>query len=472
MKRILALIVLVSVSVSSFATLLERQYPFFAQPIKASGAAGNPITGAPVAPFLLSVRTNSATLGTSLSPQLTQPVGAYPHAHIAYLSWFDTNVASFTTITNDFGIAGTLLTNNQFDATVPGRAATKLFIWTNSAMTTCVAVFGGVVAEATIGLCQITNVNVTNLFDDFRTNYTVAAVGNNKASNFMSSAVNTLTISFSTVGAVATPTAAVGGAETIVAYTSLIGAHAMEISTNGPYAGYVTNRVTWTDGVNGLPVSLDTLTLHGFSRLGYSTTFPNAETPISESSNWTNGLAVGLDWQNINTSNSTAFGSQPTLDNGFDDSTALLKGAWGSNQTVEATVFTLVNNYGVPGTFTNMEVELRLRSLLSPHLCTGYECLFSVSSNHYNEIVQWNGALGAFTSMTNNTTVGATKNGDKIKTTIINTNIFIFVNNNLTASFSTNTYSVGQPGLGAYHDHTIVSNTWWGLSNYNAWDNN
>lgn len=436
------------------------------------GGGGNPIVGSPGAPFLLNVGTNSATAGTTISPLLPISLGAYPHAHIAYVSWFPTNVAPITTITNNLGVVGTLYSNNVFDVSVGNLAATREYIWTNSAMTSCVAVFGGAVSEATIGLVQVTNVCVTNLFDDYRTNYTVATVGNNKASNFMSSAVNTLTISFSTAGAVTTPTAAVGGGESIVAYISIAAAHAMEISTNGPWDGFITNHVTWTDAANGLPLAFDTMTLNGFSLHGYSTTFPNAETPISEGGNWTNGLATGLDWNNINTSNHTAFGSQPLVDSSDDDSTAILKGPWGSNQTAVATVFTTLNNFGVPGNFTNCEVAERLRSGLAAHAATGYECLFSITSNHYIEPVQWNGPFNSFAVMSNNTSFGVVLNGSQVKSTIKNTTIDMFVNNQHVSRVTTNTYAGGSPGIGIFHDHTVSSNTGWGISNAYFIDNN
>ena len=44
------------------------------------------------------------------------------------------------------------------------------------------------------------------------------------------------------------------------------------------------------------------------------------------------------------------------------------------------------------------EVELRLRTTITPHSITGYEVNCSVStnsSNNYLQIVRWNGALGS-----------------------------------------------------------------------------
>src|SRR2546421_139021 len=47
------------------------------------------------------------------------------------------------------------------------------------------------------------------------------------------------------------------------------------------------------------------------------------------------------------------------------------------------------------------EVEIRLRSTLTPHRCTGYEIFFRClkTDNAYAEIVRWNGKIGDFTSL-------------------------------------------------------------------------
>ena len=47
------------------------------------------------------------------------------------------------------------------------------------------------------------------------------------------------------------------------------------------------------------------------------------------------------------------------------------------------------------------EVEIRLRSTLTPHRCTGYEIFFRClkTDNGYAEIVRWNGKIGDFTSL-------------------------------------------------------------------------
>ena len=48
----------------------------------------------------------------------------------------------------------------------------------------------------------------------------------------------------------------------------------------------------------------------------YTTNFPLTENPISENSNWINGAAIGLDWNNVQTNVGFAFGSQLGTDGG------------------------------------------------------------------------------------------------------------------------------------------------------------
>ena len=105
----------------------------------------------------------------------------------------------------------------------------------------------------------------------------------------------------------------------------------------------------------------------------YTTTFSRAENPISEGGQWLNGQTDGLDWTDVRTTPGFAFGTEiggnrPDPQK-YDDSTALLKGTWGPNQTVQATVRSV--NPNQDGKVWE-EVELRLRSSISPHNCTGY----------------------------------------------------------------------------------------------------
>src|SRR5712675_1760958 len=126
----------------------------------------------------------------------------------------------------------------------------------------------------------------------------------------------------------------------------------------------------------------------------YTTSFPQAQNPISEGGTWVNGKTVGLDWANIATTPGLAFGTE-TGSSGYDDSTALLTGTWGPNQTASARVHIGTR----AGGSTYKEVEIRLRSSISAHSCTGYEINFSLNSGAgaYTQIVRWNGPLGNFT---------------------------------------------------------------------------
>ena len=121
----------------------------------------------------------------------------------------------------------------------------------------------------------------------------------------------------------------------------------------------------------------------------YTSNFPLTENPISENSNWTNGKTIGLDWSDVRTDGTKAYGTESGF-GGYDDSTALLTGDWGIDQAVQATVYNAVPG----GTGCCQEVELRLRSTITAHSNTGYEVLFSVS-NQYIQIVKWLGAMGA-----------------------------------------------------------------------------
>jgi hypothetical protein len=99
----------------------------------------------------------------------------------------------------------------------------------------------------------------------------------------------------------------------------------------------------------------------------YTTRFPFTENPISEGGNWINGHTTGLDWADVATTPRLAIGLESGF-TGYDDATALLTGTWSSNQMATATVYTTNRMSGD----VYEEVEIRLRSSLSPHSCNGY----------------------------------------------------------------------------------------------------
>jgi hypothetical protein len=176
----------------------------------------------------------------------------------------------------------------------------------------------------------------------------------------------------------------------------------------------------------------------------YTTAFPLSENPISEGANWISGQAVGLDWHDVSTTPGLAIGHQSG--SSYTDGTALLTGAWGPTQTVEAVVHT-VN----PKESCYQEVEMRLRSNLTAHSCTGYEISFKAtkSASAYLIIVRWNGPVGDFTYLKNLT--GAQygiAEGDTVKATIVGDVITAYLKGVAVGTATDPTYTTGNPGMG------------------------
>ena len=176
----------------------------------------------------------------------------------------------------------------------------------------------------------------------------------------------------------------------------------------------------------------------------YTTAFPLTENPISEGGSWINGQTDGLDWHDMSTTPGLAIGHQSG--SSYTDGTALLTGAWGPNQTVEAVVHA-VN----PQDSCYQEVELRLRSTLTPHSCTGYEISFKATktSSAYLIIVRWNGPVGDFSYLVNTSGAqyGVTE-GDVVKATIVGNVITAYLNGVEVGTTTDATYATGSPGMG------------------------
>lgn len=139
----------------------------------------------------------------------------------------------------------------------------------------------------------------------------------------------------------------------------------------------------------------------------YSAFAPGTQNPLTLNGPWTQGLAVGLDWADVQIAGGHCYGTQtgngsdglnqaPTK---YDDSTVLVPGVWPKNQQAEAVIF----NNEIAGNW-NSEVEIRLRSVITAHVNRGYEFNVRVKSGGpgYVEIIGWNGAIGDFTSLEHN----------------------------------------------------------------------
>lgn len=199
----------------------------------------------------------------------------------------------------------------------------------------------------------------------------------------------------------------------------------------------------------------------------YATRFARAEPSISEGGQWIGGRSSGLDWNDVSTAGGCAYGLEAG-NAGYDDSTALLSGAWGPNQTAEATVHS-VNQSGQVWE----EVELRLRSSLSAHRCTGYEINFRClkTPGAYTYIVRWEGALGKFTALSHRDGPQyGVKDGDVVKATIVGHVITAYINGVQVNQATDGAFAEGSPGMGFYLQEGSGVNRDYGFTSFTASD--
>lgn len=206
----------------------------------------------------------------------------------------------------------------------------------------------------------------------------------------------------------------------------------------------------------------------------YTTNFPLTENPISEGGRWINGESVGLDWKNCRTTPGLVFGTQSGAQPPpYDDSTCVLTGTWGRAQSAEATVVAPAN----PG--TSMEIEIRLLTTITAHRHTGYEILFSMTSNSYIDIVRWDTLQGPSTLDEFHYVVQGARGpqlatGNRIKATVddnglISAYLDTGSGYRLMAQGTDTTYTTGAPGLGFYIRGTNANSSF-GVSSFTAWD--
>ncbi len=198
----------------------------------------------------------------------------------------------------------------------------------------------------------------------------------------------------------------------------------------------------------------------------YSTRFTTDEDPISDGGLWINGKREGIDWADIVVSNGVAYGATTRMaeaerrveqgnlgpedaaapEGDYDDPTAVLGGEWGPNQYVKGGVFSRnqTDRYF-------QEVEIRLRSSITPHVCTGYEVFFRClkTADAYAEIVRWNGPVADFTSLVKR--VGpdyGVQDGDVIEASIEGHVLRGFINGVEVISATDDAFATGSPGIG------------------------
>jgi len=200
----------------------------------------------------------------------------------------------------------------------------------------------------------------------------------------------------------------------------------------------------------------------------YRTRFETDEDPISEGGMWINGQTDGIDWIDCMTQNGgevcgkvsrmtvaerraeqvhdEAGDDDAGTAGDYDDPTAVLSGEWGRNQYGKATVFCRnpTNKYF-------QEVEIRLRSSITPHSCTGYEVFWRAlkTEEGYAEIVRWNGPIGDFTSLARKVgTEFGVKDGDVVEASIEGNLIRGFINGVEVISATDDVFTEGAPGVG------------------------
>jgi hypothetical protein len=204
----------------------------------------------------------------------------------------------------------------------------------------------------------------------------------------------------------------------------------------------------------------------------YHTHFPLTENPISEGGRWINGQVVGLDWTNVQTTPGMAFGTMPGnayYPQNYADSTAILRGKWGRDQAVRATL-NVPNPSNQSGVYE--EVELRVRTKIAPHSITGYEINCSVNtSDPYAQVVKWNGPLAEFSELDGVGTGCA--NGDTLEATVTGTNastITVYKNGRriLAVTDHTDPFTSGSPGIGFFLEGATGLNADYGFGDFRA----
>ena len=181
---------------------------------------------------------------------------------------------------------------------------------------------------------------------------------------------------------------------------------------------------------------------NGAAGQSYSTTFNYTENPISNGGNWVSGGSVGLDWGDIQTNGSMAFGVSIPVN--YGDATAVLSGTWGPTQDAKG----VVNIVSLPT--QTLEVEIRVRTTITAHSITGYEIDCSLNpSNPFLLIVRWDGPVGNFTPLTSNAPVYC-KQGDTLEATANGSTITAIYNGTTEVTATDTTYGTGSIGIGFY----------------------
>lgn len=237
------------------------------------------------------------------------------------------------------------------------------------------------------------------------------------------------TVSVSGNTATFTPTASLVGN---TQYTATVTSAAKDAAGNALAANY-----TWS------------FTTDAASGLSYSTTFPSTEGVLSEGGNWIN--SVGGTWKNpVSTVGGSPGHAVGLTSQGFNDSVAVLVGAYGLNQTITGTAYHT-------GSLTAAEIELHLRMTMIPAGSGLPDQIFTyeidiVPGASYIQIVKWQGPQNTYTVLASGRISGIA-DGDVFVASAIggasNTVITVSKNGTTVVTYTdTAAYTTGNPGIG------------------------
>ena len=140
-----------------------------------------------------------------------------------------------------------------------------------------------------------------------------------------------------------------------------------------------------------------------------------------------------------------ADGAAPEGD--YDDPTAVLAGCVGEEPALRERRYSA----GIRRISTSRKCEIRLRSTMAPHRCTGYEVFFRClkTEDGYAEIVRWNGKIGDFTSLAKlSGPQYGVEDGDVVEASIAGNVIKGYINGVEMISAADDVFDRGSPGVG------------------------
>jgi hypothetical protein len=137
----------------------------------------------------------------------------------------------------------------------------------------------------------------------------------------------------------------------------------------------------------------------------------------------------------------------------------VLTGDWGADQQAEGRIKVRTRLTGCC-----REVEIRLRSVITPHSITGYEINCSVASDApYLAIVRWNGPLNDFTYV-GKVDIGCA-DGDILRALVIGDVISVYKNGTKVIEGKDDHFANGRPGIGFYEYRDDV----WSKLGFSSW---